>query len=183
MKKTLLYLFIAWAIASIPMIDLFARAKHGDWYFREERGGTQYSAYSIGNGKVHFKLLVYACGTKRNFWAYSNEEDITQGSRCWTHVEGASNTDYPNFMIYEADNKEHNRPVGDGGKNPNDRGWVRVKLLSSTIIVTNTYDGEQERITADGEWHDIWLKRDGTEDWTTYLEFDYIEPVEYANKT
>ena len=183
MKKTLLYLFVAWAIASIPMIDLFARAKHGDWYFREERGGTQYSAYSIGNGKVHFKLLVFASGSEKNFWAYANEDDITQGSRCWTHVEGASDTDYPNFMIYEADNWEHNRPVGDGGKNPNDRGWVRVKLLSSTIIVTNTYDGEPERITADGEWHDIWLKRDGTEDWTTYLEFDYVEPVEYANKT
>ena len=86
-------------------------------------------------------------------------------------------------MIYEADNTEHNRPVGDDGKNPNDRGWVRVKLLSSTIIVTNTYDGEPERITADGEWHEIWLKRDGTADWTTYLEFDYIEPAAYANKT
>lgn len=183
MKKTLLYLFVAWAIASIPMIDLFARAKHGDWYFREERGGTQYSAYSIGNGKVHFKILVFASGTENNFWAYANENDITQGSRCWTHVEGASDTDYPNFMIYEADNTEHNRPVGDGGKNPNDRGWVRVKLLSSTIIVTNTYDGEPERITADGQWHEVWLKRDGTEDWTTYLEFDYVEPVEYANKT
>ena len=182
MKKTIQYLLLAWAIASIPMVDLFARAKHGDWYFREERGGTQYSAYSVGNGKVHYKILVFASGSKRNFWAYSDESDVTQGSRCWTHLEGAPDTDYPNFMIYEADNKEHNRPIGDDGKNPNDRGWARVKMLSGVIIVTNTYDGEPERITADGQWHEVWLKRDGNEDWLTYLEFDFIEPVEYANK-
>ena len=183
-KRTTLYLLVALTLASIPMADLFARASHGDWYFREEVGGTQYSAYAAGNGKVHYKILVYATGTSRNFWAYSDENNVTNGSRCWTHLEGAADTDYPNFMIYEADNKGHNRPIGDdcSGCNPNDRGWARIKVLSSTIIVTNTYDGEPERITADDQWHEVWLKRQGTADWLTYLEFDFIEPVEYANK-
>ncbi len=187
MKKVILYLVAVVALASAPLVNLFARASHGDWYFREEWGGTQYSAYGMGNGKVHYKILVYATGDSKNFWAYSNEEQVNStssnvdhGSRCWTHLEGAG--DYPNFLIYEADNAEHNRPSGDGGKNPNDRGWVRLKVLSGSIIVTNTYDGEPDYVTADGKWHEFWLKRMGTADWLTYLEFDWIEPAEYANK-
>ena len=181
--KKILYLLAAWMLASIPLVNLHARAGHGDWYFREERGGTQYSAYSAGNGKVHFKILVFASGKERNFWAYANENNIIQGSRCWTHLEGAADTDYPNFLIYEADNNGHNKPVGDGGNNPNDRGWVKLKVLSEAIIVTNTYDGEPVRVGPDGQWHEFWLKRQGTEDWLTYLEFDYIEPASYAKKS
>jgi hypothetical protein len=172
-------------LASVPVTNLFARASHGDWYFREEVGGTHYSAYAAGNGKVHYKILVFACGTSRNFWAYSDESNVTQGSRCWTHLEGAADTDYPNFMIYEADNAGHNRPAADDCEschNPNDRGWVRLKLLSGAIIVTNTYDGEPVHVSADGQWHEFWLKRQGTADWLTYLEFDWIEPAEFANK-
>ena len=184
MKKAILYLVAVWMLASIPAVNLLARASHGDWYFREEWGGTQYSAYSLGNGKVHYKILIYATGSSRNFWAYADEANVTQGSRCWTHVEGVDDN-YPNFMIYEADNREHNRPVGDDckGCNPNDRGWVRLKVLSDAIIVTNTYDGEPEHVSADGQWHEFWLKRQGTEDWLTYLEFDYIEPTSYAGKS
>ena len=183
MRKAILYLVAAVMLASIPAVNLMAQgAKYGDWYFREERGGTQYSAYAAGNGKVHYKILVYAVGSKRNFWAYADENNITQGSRCWTHVEGAP--DYPNFMIYEADNKGHNRPIGDDceGCNPNDRGWVRLKVLSDAIIVTNTYDGEPVHVAPDGQWHEFYLKRQGTADWLTYLEFDYIEPASYAGK-
>ncbi len=191
MRKAILCFLAILALASAPMADLFARAvKHGDWYFREEVGGTHYSAYSAGSGKVHFKLLVFASGESRNFWAYSNEAELNsleqnadRGSRCWTHLEGASDYDYPNFMIFEADNNGHNRPIGDKGENPNDRGWARVKVLSGAIIVTNTYDGEPERVSADGQWHEFYLKRQGTEDWLTYLEFDWIEPAEFANKS
>ncbi len=185
MKKTILYLLAVLTLASVPVTNLFARASHGDWYFREEVGGTHYSAYAAGNGKVHYKILVFACGTSRNFWAYSDESNVTQGSRCWTHLEGAADTDYPNFMIYEADNAGHNRPAADDCEschNPNDRGWVRLKLLSGAIIVTNTYDGEPVHVSADGQWHEFWLKRQGTADWLTYLEFDWIEPAEFANK-
>ena len=174
------------ALASAPLVDVLARASHGDWYFREEWGGTQYSAYAAGNGKVHVKILIFASGSSRNFWAFADENNIEQGSRCWTHIEGASETDYPNFLIYEADNRPHNRPFGDDcegeGCNPNDRGWVRLKVLSSAIIVTNTYDGDPVHVSADGQWHEFYLKRMSTEDWLTYLEFDYIEPAEYANK-
>ena len=186
MKKTILYLLAVLTLASVPVTNLFARASHGDWYFREEVGGTHYSAYAAGNGKVHFKILVFACGTSRNFWAYSDESNVTQGSRCWTHLEGAADTDYPNFMIYEADNAGHNRPAADDCEdctNPSDRGWVRLKLLSGAIIVTNTYDGEPVHVSADGQWHEFYLKRQGTADWLTYLEFDFIEPTEFANKT
>ena len=182
MRKKILYLLAVVALASAPLADLFARdVAHGDWYFREERGGTQYSAYSIGSGKVHYKILVFASGTSRNFWAYQEEEyGVEACSRCWTHLDGAA--DYPNFLIYEADNNGHNRPQGDRGSNPNDRGWVRLKVLSGSIIVTNTYDGEPDYVSADGQWHEFYLKRQGTADWLTYLEFDWIEPVEFANK-
>ncbi len=112
MKKAILYFIAVLMLASIPAMDLMAkRASHGDWYFREEWGGTQYSAYSLGNGKVHYKILIYATGSSRNFWAYTDENDITQGSRCWTQLEGSA--DQPVFLIYEADNKGHNRPIGD----------------------------------------------------------------------
>ena len=151
MKKTILCMLTAVMLASVPVTDLFARASHGDWYFREEVGGTHYSAYSLGNGKVHYKILVFASGKSRNFWAYQEEEyGVEACSRCWTHLEGAADNDYPNFMIYEADNNGHNRPKGDGGSNPNDRGWVRLKVLSGAIIVTNTYDGEPDYVSADG---------------------------------
>ena len=85
-------------LASIPAMDLMAsRASHGDWYFREEWGGTQYSAYVAGNGKVHYKVLTYATGSSRNFWAYTDENDITQGSRCWTQLKGSA--DQSVFLI------------------------------------------------------------------------------------
>ncbi|MBR1382105.1 MAG: hypothetical protein IJ554_06500, partial [Paludibacteraceae bacterium] len=183
MKKTIIYLITAVMLASIPSMDLMAsRASHGDWYFREEWGGTQYSAYVAGNGKVHYKVLVFASGSSRNFWAYSDENDITQGSRCWTQLQGSAAQ--PVFLIYEADNNGHNRPIGDdcSGCNPNDRGWVRLKVLSDAIVVTNTYDGVPVHVAPDGQWHEFYLKRMSTEDWLTYLEFDYIEPAEYANK-
>ena len=45
MKKTILYLLAVLTLASVPVTNLFARASHGDWYFREEVGGTHYSAY------------------------------------------------------------------------------------------------------------------------------------------
>ena len=64
MKKAILYLVAVWMLASIPAVNLLARASHGDWYFREEWGGTQYSAYSLGNGKVHYKVY-YVSGRKR----------------------------------------------------------------------------------------------------------------------
>ena len=180
--KKILYLLAAWMLVSIPAVNLLAtNASHGDWYFREEWGGTQYSAYSVGNGKVHYKILIFACGSSRNFWAIADEGNVTQGSRCWTHLDGAG--DYPNFLIYEADNHEHNQPHGDGGENPNDRGWVKLKVLSDAIIVTNTYDGEPVHVSPDGQWHEFWLKRQATEDWLTYLEFDYIEPAAYAGQT
>ena len=183
MKRAILYLLAVWALASAPMADLFARASHGDWYFREEVGGTHYSAYSVGSGKVHYKILVFASGSSRNFWAYQDEgAGVEACSRAWTRLDGTAEDDYRYFMIYEADNNGHNRPKGDDGDNPNDRGWARVKLLTGAIIVTNTYDGEPVHVTADGEWHEFYLKRQGTEDWLTYLEFDFIEPAEYANK-
>ncbi len=184
MKKTIIYLLTAVMLASIPSMDLMAsRASHGDWYFREEWGGTQYSAYVAGNGKVHYKVLIYATGSSRNFWAYSDENNITQGSRCWTQLQGSA--DQPVFLIYEADNKGHNRPIGDDcdGCNPNDRGWVKLKVLSDAIIVTNTYDGVPVHVAPDGQWHEFYLKRMSTADWLTYLEFDYIEPAAYANQT
>ena len=184
MKKAILYFIAVLMLASIPAMDLMAkRASHGDWYFREEWGGTQYSAYVAGNGKVHYKILTYATGSSRNFWAYTDENDITQGSRCWTQLKGSA--DQSVFLIYEADNKGHNRPIGDDcdGCNPNDRGWVRLKVLSDAIVVTNTYDGVPVHVAPDGQWHDFYLKRMSTEDWLTYLEFDYIEPAAYANQT
>lgn len=184
MKKAILYFIAVLMLASIPAMDLMAgRASHGDWYFREEWGGTQYSAYVAGNGKVHYKVLIYATGSTRNFWAYTDENDITQGSRCWTQLQGSA--DQPVFLIYEADNKGHNRPIGDDcdGCNPNDRGWVKLKVLSDAIVVTNTYDGVPVHVAPDGQWHEFYLKRMSTADWLTYLEFDYIEPAAYANKT
>ena len=183
MKKSIFNLLAVLALACAPMQDLFARASHGDWYFREEVGGTHYSAYAAGNGKVHYKILVYATGTSRNFWAYQDEgAGVEACSRAWTRLDGTAEDDYRYFMIYEADNGGHNRPKGDDGDNPNDRGWVRLKVLTGAIIVTNTYDGEAEHVSADGQWHEFWLKRTGTADWLTYLEFDFIEPTEYANK-
>ena len=182
MKKAIFYFIAVLMLASIPAVDLLAtNASHGDWYFREEWGGTQYSAYSVGNGKVHYKILIFACGSSRNFWAIADEGNVTQGSRCWTHLDGVG--DYSTFLIYEADNHGHNQPRGDGGDNPNDRGWVKLKVLSDAIIVTNTYDGEPVHVSADGQWHEFYLKRQGTEDWLTYLEFDYIEPAAYADQT
>ena len=50
MKKAIFYFIAVLMLASIPAMDLMAsRASHGDWYFREEWGGTQYSAYVAGN--------------------------------------------------------------------------------------------------------------------------------------
>lgn len=65
MKKAIFYFIVVLMLASIPAMDLMAsRASHGDWYFREEWGGTQYSAYVAGNGKVHYKVLTYVSAFK-----------------------------------------------------------------------------------------------------------------------
>ena len=60
-------------------------------YFRD---GSNYDAYSMGQGRIHYKVLIFAEGNGHN----NNAGNGGAGSRIWTRTSGSST--YPNFIHY-----------------------------------------------------------------------------------
>jgi hypothetical protein len=55
-----------------------------DWLERADN----FSAYSLGQGKVHFKILIYANGSWNNYWV---EEHSSNESRAYYQIKKGDN--------------------------------------------------------------------------------------------
>ena len=134
-------------------------------YFRD---GSNYDAYSMGQGRIHYKVLIFAEGNGHN----NNAGNGGAGSRIWTRTSGSST--YPNFIHYYSDNSNCKPGVVSG--RPRDKGWVRIKVEEGIVVVTNAYNGDNPVFTADNQWHDVDVRRNDVGDHLTYLEFDWYVP-------
>ena len=134
-------------------------------YFRD---GSNYDAYSMGQGRIHYKVLIFAEGNGHN----NNAGNGGAGSRIWTRASGSST--YPNFIHYYSDNSNCKPGVVSG--RPRDKGWVRIKVEEGIVVVTNAYNGDNPVFTADNQWHDVDVRRNDVGDHLTYLEFDWYVP-------
>ncbi len=142
-------------------------------------------AYSIGNGKIHFKQLIFAEGSMHNYFAgmggkcvggESDDGKTVDGSNSFYKLDGNSVA----IVVFEADN--HKNKPGEENNWPRDKGWVKFKVITGMVQVTNDYEGVKPIFTADGEWHELGLKRSDSGDHMTYFEYDWFPPVDLDNK-
>ena len=134
-------------------------------YFRDSH---YHDIYSLGQGRLHFKTLLYAEGLANSCYAnYGNDiysPFVTfSNSIAWFSAGG---TDVP-FMDYYTDNMI--------GMTPTTVGYVHLRVTEGTVTVTNAFDGSNPSFTADGEWHTVALLRD-TASRLLGFEFDYYLP-------
>lgn len=139
-------------------ILLTCGAIHADnTWFQQSRN---FSAYSLGQGKVHFKVLVFARGTTNNHWAKNGDESKGELSTIYGIVDGRE----IKILTY----------YGDNSKNCDNKykGWAWVAVHDGTAVITNTYDKVPVNMTEGQRW-EFWLSRTGESDTPTFLEFDW----------
>ena len=162
--------FLALSFCLMPFM-----AKATPWYGKDYfEKDYNYSAYSLGSGRIHIKTLIFAEGTIANYAAQRGREswwDDYENPRVWYQQENDSKNA---IFEYRADN-EKNKP-GEVSGRPENEGWVTIRVYSGTVVVTNTYSGNHVTLTADGQWHDIDLRRSGTGDHLTFCEVDWYAP-------
>lgn len=157
-------------LALLLPASLQATPQNGSSYFRD---ASNYDAYSLGRGRIHYKVLVFADGVEHNY----NAGKGGSGSRIWTHLPDASS--WPNFIYYASDNL--NCKAGAVPGRPRDKGWAELKVTQGIVVVTNSYDGSNPVFTADNSWHSVDLRRNDGGDHLTYLEFDWYPPDSMQN--
>ena len=158
MKKRFFFLCVAMLVAC------FAAMADNTW-FNESRN---FSAYSLGQGKVHVKVLVFARGSTNNHWATNKDGG--------TYVYALYNGQQIKALEYQGDNDKN-------CKNDH-KGWVKFKVLNGTVIVTNPYDGDKSvSYPASNTDIELYLSRTGEHNTPTYLEFDWYPPSSLDNKT
>ncbi len=131
-------------------------------WFEEPRN---FSAYSLGQGKVHFKVLVFARGAVQNHWA------CTKDGGTYLYAEGESLNQ--KILCYN----------GDNNKNCDDdyKGWVHIEVLDGTVIITNTHDQVPLTLNS-GQSGDYWLRRTGETNTPTFLEVDWYPSTAFDGK-
>ena len=158
MKNRLFFLCVAMLVAcGVTMAD-------NTWF--EE--GRNFSAYSLGQGKVHVKVLVFARGGTNNHWA------TTGNGGSFVYASSYGNTVYA--LQYEGDNNYNCE---------NDyKGWVKFQVKSGTVIITNSYEGNNSTTyTSSNGWVNLYLSRTGETNTPTYLEFDWYPPTNLDNRS
>ena len=158
MKNRLFFLCVAMLVAcGVTMAD-------NTWF--EE--GRNFSAYSLGQGKVHVKVLVFARGGTNNHWA------TTGNGGSFVYAYSSGNTVYA--LQYEGDNNYNCE---------NDyKGWVKFQVKSGTVIITNSYGGNNSTTyTPSNGWVNLYLSRTGESNTPTYLEFDWYPPTVLDNRS
>ncbi len=174
MKRQLfLYAFI------LCIIPLWATPKKGSYYFEQ---AENFDAYSMGNGKVHVKVLIFAEGKDNNYNAglgqnydsgqFGNPKAET-GARLWTQQGNGSAKKI--IFYYRADN-HYNKP--GSSSDPKDMGTAWFKVMDGIVEVTNTYNNAKMRVLA-GNQVLVEVKRSDSGDHLTYLEFDWYPSAAY----
>ena len=186
MKK----LFLLTAFTMCASLASFSSLMAADGYAYFENS-ENYDAFNAGNGKIHVKVLVfgekgdynYNAGRGQNH-SLGNEYDPTPdatGSRMYT--ERTDNASERTFHLYYWGDNYYNRSASSGShKWPKDKGVVWIQLQSGVLVCTNTYDGINRTVTADGSVVQIELKRKDESGHRTYFEFDWYPPTELDEK-
>lgn len=152
MKHKLLLAIGALLMATSVMAD--------NTWFEESRN---FSAYSLGSGKVHVKVLVFASGSIHNHWATNS-----------SFVQAKVGDQTYNVLNFNGDNSRNT---------DNDyRGWAWVRALDGTIVITNPTDGNKKTLPANEAWEG-YLSRTGQSDRPAYLEFDWYPSATFDGKT
>ncbi len=132
-------------------------------WFEEARN---FSSYSLGSGKVHVKVLVFASGTFQNHWAIS-----------------------PSKVVAVIDGESAERTVlefqGDNDRNTDNdyKGWAKVKVCEGKVIITNPSDqARKDTLTVENPNWDNYLSRTGQSDRPAYLEFDWYPSADFDGK-
>lgn len=114
-----LMLLLPMAVMATPTygIDHFAQSSNFD-------------AYTMGNGKIHFKILIYGKGNEKDGYA-GNTNDISE-AYAWTKIGEASPVP---FLYYHArDPRNH---VGLVANTPADQAVAFIRVLEGLLVVTN----------------------------------------------
>ena len=169
---TFLWSAVLFCAALMPTVGVQASPSNARDYFRD---GSNYDAYSMGQVRIHFKVLVFAEGSSHN----NNAGTGGDGSRIWTRDSGSSI--YSNFIYYASDNY-YCKPGMVSGR-PNDKGWAQIRVTEGIVVVTNAYNGDNPAFQADNEWHSVDIRRNDAGDHLTYLEFDWYLPDRLYDST
>ena len=157
------------------------KAAEGNADFENE---SNYDAYSVGNGKIHVKVLLFSergydynagRGNNQNL---GNNPDPTRdatGSRMYTDKKNGDRTIQ---LYYWADNYYNNTGASNKHHWPKDKGVVWVQLWGGVVECTNTYDGIKRTVVADGTVQQIEVKRKDEGYHLTWFEFDWYPPEE-----
>ena len=155
------------------------KAAEGNADFENE---SNYDAYSVGNGKIHVKVLLFSergydynagRGNNQNL---GNNPDPTRdatGSRMYTDKKNGDRTIQ---LYYWADNYYNNTGASNKHHWPKDKGVVWVQLWGGVVECTNTYDGIKRTVVADGTVQQIEVKRKDEGYHLTWFEFDWYPP-------
>lgn len=155
-------------------------ATEADADFKTE---SYFDAYSVGNGKIHVKVLIFSergydhNAGRGNNQGLENEPDATchaTGSR--VHTKRLSDNTQAIQLHYWADNYYNNTGARNSHHWPKDKGCVWVQLWGGVIECTNTYDGAKRTIVVDGKVQQIELKRKDEGNHLTWFEFDWYPP-------
>ncbi len=128
-------------------------------WFDEPRN---FSSYSLGQGKVHCKVLIFASGFY-NHWAIGG-----------TYIYAVAGGVETRIVEYNGDN--------DKNTDNDYKGWVNLTVKDGTIKITNTYD-QVPVVLAEGKSGNYYLSRTGQTDRPTYFEFDWYPSSKFNGLT
>ncbi len=169
MKKSL---FLAIALAINALFTLLPFEAKAIIHFDDS---YNFDAYSMGSGRIHFKALIYwedrvAAGIADRYKEYL-WSDYTDYPNAWYQISGGAKQK----IVEYTGNSYWNKPGRDG--RPEEYCRVSLKVVTGTLVVTNTYTGTHATVNADGQWHDIDLRRSAGGDYLTFVEFDWYMPT------
>ena len=153
-KRLLTALSCVWVFTCIALAD--------NTWFEQSRN---FMAYSLGQGKVHFKVLVFSRGSTHNHWAC----DEKGGTYIYAEGNGVSRS----ILYYSGDNNYN--------CDSDYKGWVRLRVEDGTVVITNTYDQVPVHLQS-GLSGTYWLSRTGESDTPTFLEFDWYPSSAFDGK-
>jgi hypothetical protein len=137
---------------------------------------SNFDAYTMGNGKIHFKILIYGKGTNLDGYA-GNNNDISE-AYAWTKIGEESPVP---FLYYHADDGRNH--VGRVAGVPEDQAVAYIRVLEGLLVVTNVYEGDPVVFGPSDTVHEVFLTRTQITDNKAYLEFDWYPSVRLVNSS
>lgn len=163
-----------WLLLTLLLpLSVMATPTYGIAHFGQ---ASNFDAYTMGNGKIHFKILIYGKGTNLDGYA-GNANDISE-AYAWTKIGEESPVP---FLYYHADDGRNH--VGRFANVPEDQAFVNIKVLEGLLVVTNVYEGDPIVYNAGDSIYEVLLTRTQITDNKAYLEFDWYPSARLVNSS